>query len=71
MRKPLLAVLLFVLASLACSLPAAPASPSIDIPTFTPTASSAYVTLDAQGFDEKHLVSLAELLLSNMTPYSQ
>ncbi len=41
MRKPLLAVLLFVLASLACSLPAAPASPSIDIPTFTPTASSA------------------------------
>lgn len=29
-----------------------------------------YVVLDAQGFDEKNLVLLAELLLSNLAPYS-
>lgn len=29
-----------------------------------------YVVLDAQGFDEKHLALLAELLLTNLAPYS-
>jgi len=29
-----------------------------------------YVVLDAQGFDRKHLLLLAELLLTNLTPYS-
>lgn len=29
-----------------------------------------YVVLDAQGFDEKNLVLLAELLLTNLAPYS-
>ncbi len=29
-----------------------------------------YVVLDAQGFDRKHLLLLAELLLANLTPYS-
>lgn len=29
-----------------------------------------YVVLDAQGFDRKHLLLLAELLLANLIPYS-
>ena len=29
-----------------------------------------YVVLDTQGFDRKHLLLLAELLLANLTPYS-
>ncbi|NWF64361.1 MAG: hypothetical protein HXY38_08660 [Chloroflexi bacterium] len=45
MHKPLLAILLLTLASLACNLPGSTppsgtANPPIDIPTFTPTASN-------------------------------